>query len=119
MFEFLRDFPLTVFGIVMERPPKTPYKGTQFLQTHYRWLLEQIERFMEQEQPDRMAIPVFDNLDPHSDRLFADCLTAYMARSRAGKALQHVVPKSVVRRFNVDARRSNSRPLRVCCAHGL
>jgi hypothetical protein len=31
LFEFLRDFDLTVFGIIMERPEKPPYEGIETL----------------------------------------------------------------------------------------
>lgn len=92
LFSWLRDFDLTAFGIVMERPAKPPYAGPDILNTQHRWLLERIDRFMEREHPDEMAIPIFDGQDPVSNRNFADCFTAFMARSKAGRAMQHVVP---------------------------
>lgn len=91
-FEVLRDFELTVFGIVMERPDRVPYQGPNFLQTQYRWLLERIDRFMEREHPKYMAIPIFDGQDPTSNRIFSECFTAFMARTDAGRAMQHIVP---------------------------
>jgi uncharacterized protein DUF3800 len=92
LFSWLRDFDLTTFGIVMERPTKAPYEGSDILSTQHRWLLERIDRFMEREHPDEMAIPIFDGQDPVSNRNFADCFTGFMARSKIGRAMQHVVP---------------------------
>lgn len=92
IFDRLRDFELVAFAIVMERPTKVPYTGPGFLPTQFRWLLERIERFMERDHPKHMAIPVFDGQDPQSNKNFAECFTSYMARHKAGKAMQHVVP---------------------------
>lgn len=92
MFDFLRDFELTIFAIVMERPTEMPYQGRDFLQKHYRWLLERIDRCMEREHPAYMALPIFDGQDPRSNKIFADSFTGFMAKSDAGRALQHIVP---------------------------
>jgi hypothetical protein len=92
VFDRLRDFDLTTFAIVMERPTQMPYEGPAFLQTQHRWLLERIERFMDREHPRFHAVPVFDGQDPNSNKKFADCFTAFMARTTAGKAMHHIVP---------------------------
>jgi Protein of unknown function (DUF3800) len=92
MFDHLRDVDLAVFGIVMERPDRDPYAGPDFLQTHFRWLLERIDRFMENEHPSYMAIPIFDGQDPRTNQIFADCFTGFMAKSTSGRAMAHVVP---------------------------
>jgi hypothetical protein len=91
-FELLRDFDLAVFAVVMERPDTDPYSGAGLLQAQYRWLLERIDRYMEDEHPKHMALPIFDALDPKQTRTFSDCFGAFMARSQAGRAMQHVVP---------------------------
>jgi hypothetical protein len=92
LFDWLRDFDLKAFAIVMERPNKPPYEGPQFLNTHHRWLLERIDRFMEREHPAEMAIPIFDGQDPTNNRRFSDCFTSFMSRTTAGRAMQHIVP---------------------------
>lgn len=92
LFEMLRDFELTVFAIVMERPTQPPYEGAGFLQAQYQWLLERIERFMEREHSNEYAIPIFDGQDPASNRIFSDCFTSFMARTEAGRAMKHIVP---------------------------
>ncbi len=92
LFEFLRDFELTVFAVVMERPNRTPYRGSDLLQTHYIWLLQRIERFMERDHPTAHAIPIFDGQDPTSNRNFSACFTGFMMRADAGRALLHIVP---------------------------
>lgn len=92
LFEFLREFPITAFAIVMERPQQVPYQGRDFLQTHYRRLLQRIDLHMEQSHPSSMAIPIFDGQDPISNRIFADCFTGYMVKSAGGRGLTHVVP---------------------------
>ena len=91
-FDILRDFPLAVFGIVMERPTQELYNGPGFLQTQHRWLLERIERFMERDHPHHFAIPVFDGQDPSSNRSFSECFTGYMVKTEGGRALKHIVP---------------------------
>ncbi|MGH2453528.1 MAG: DUF3800 domain-containing protein, partial [bacterium] len=92
LFEMLRDFPLTIFGIVMERPAHVLYSAPGFLQTQYRWLLERIERFMERDHPDDFAIPIFDGQDPSSNHIFSDSFTGYMVRTEGGRALKQIVP---------------------------
>jgi len=92
LFEWLRDFDLTVFAIVMQRPAKPLYEGPEFLNTQHRWLLERIDRFMEREHPKAMAIPIFDGQDPTNNLRFSDCFTSFMARTQAGRAMQHIVP---------------------------
>lgn len=92
LFDHLRDVDLAVFGIVMERPDRNPYSGPDFLQTHFRWLLERIDRFMEREHPAYMAIPIFDGMDPASNLTFSNCFTGFMAKSTSGRAMSHVVP---------------------------
>jgi Protein of unknown function (DUF3800) len=92
VFELLRDFDLSVFAIVMERPDKELYEGPEFLQTHFRWLFERVDRFMEREHPNHWAIPIFDGQDPGSNKKFSRCFEAFMARSDAGRAMRHIVP---------------------------
>ena len=72
LFEFLRDFDLHTFGITMERPSKQPYEGVETLPTQYRWLLERIERFMENEHPTHFALPIFDTRDPGTNRILSE-----------------------------------------------
>jgi hypothetical protein len=92
LFEFLRDFPLHAFGITMERPDKVPYESVETLPTQYRWLLERIERFMENEHPEHWALPIFDTRDPVQNRLLSESFTGYMARSAEGRAMHRIIP---------------------------
>jgi hypothetical protein len=91
-FEMLGDIDLTVFAIVMERPEKAPYEGPELLQCHHRYLLDRIERFMDEEHPTYMALPIYDALDPGSTRIFAASFNSFMSKSNAGRAMQHIVP---------------------------
>lgn len=92
LFEFLRDFDLHTFGITMERPDRVPYESAATLPTQYRWLLERIERFMENEHPTHWALPIFDTRDPSQNRLLSESFTGYMARSTEGRAMQRIIP---------------------------
>jgi hypothetical protein len=92
LFEFLRDFDLHTFGITMERPEKVPYEGTETLPTQYRWLLERIQRFMENEHPEHWALPIFDTRDPVQNRVLSESFTGYMARSSEGRAMHRIIP---------------------------
>jgi hypothetical protein len=60
LFEYLRDFPIAIFAIVMERPTERPYRGPEVLQRQYWWLLERVNRFVATDHPGHMAIPIFD-----------------------------------------------------------
>lgn len=95
LFEFLRDFEMTVFGITMHRPERQPYEGVETLPTQYRWLLERIERFMEHDHPKHWALPVFDTRDPGQNRILSESFTAFMATSPEGRAMQHIVPSAL------------------------
>lgn len=92
LFDYLRGFDLTVFGIVMERPDRPPHRAPGFLPTQHRWLVERIQRFMEREHPDSMAVLVFDSQDPQSKRALAEASGNFLARSEAGRAMTQMVP---------------------------
>ena len=91
-FEIVNDADVTVFAMVMERPSKAPYEGPELLQCHHRYLLDRIERFMSEEHPNSMALPIYDALDPTQTRIFAASFNSFMSRSNPGRAMQHVVP---------------------------
>jgi Protein of unknown function (DUF3800) len=92
LFEYLRDFPITIFAIVMERPTERPYRGSEVLQRQYWWLLERVNRFVATDHPGHMAIPIFDGQDPTSNRVLSDSFTAFMARTAIGQAMDRIVP---------------------------
>lgn len=92
LFDFIGEADLAIFAIVMERPPRLPYDGQDYLQPQFRWLLERVERFMENDHPKEFAIPIFDGQDPASNQKFADCFTGFMTKSAAGRGMQHIVP---------------------------
>jgi hypothetical protein len=91
-FEMVNNFDVIVFAMVMERPDKPPYEGPELLQCHHRYLFNRIERFMAEEHPSHMALPIYDALDPGSTRIFAASFNAFMSKSTAGRAMQHIVP---------------------------
>jgi len=91
-FDMVNDLDLTVFGIVMEKPDKAPYEGPELLQCHHRYLFDRVERFMSEEHPNHMALPIYDALDPGSTRIFAAGFNSFMSKSNAGRAMQHIVP---------------------------
>lgn len=93
-FDRLRDFPLTIFAVVCERPTRAPYEGPDVLQAHQRYLLERVNTFMEREHPDDLALLIYDNIDPGSARNFASSLDAYMERG-AGHRLKYVLPSAL------------------------
>jgi hypothetical protein len=91
-FEMVNDMDMAVFAMVMERPDRAPYEGPELLQCHHRYLLNRIERFMAEEHPNHMALPIYDALDPGSTRMFAAGFNSFMSKSNAGRAMQHLVP---------------------------
>jgi hypothetical protein len=91
-FDFIRDSGLMIFAVVMERPTQELYQAETFLQPHFRWLLERIDRFMEREHPRHFALPIFDGQDPRSNEKLSRCFTNFMARSKPGRAMQRIVP---------------------------
>jgi hypothetical protein len=92
LFEYLRDFPITIFAIVMERPTEKPYRGPEVLQRQYWWLLERVNRCLATDYPGQMAIPIFDGQDPTSNRMLSDSFTSFMARTAIGQAMNRIVP---------------------------
>ncbi|MGH8932949.1 MAG: DUF3800 domain-containing protein [Egibacteraceae bacterium] len=92
LFEFLRDFDLTVFAIVMERPLKPPYRGPEILPRQYWWLLERVNHLIENDHPTQHAVVVFDGQDPASNKLLSDRFTSFMARTSIGRSMSYIVP---------------------------
>lgn len=92
LFEFLRDFNLTVFAMVMERPSKPLYRGPDVLPRQHHWLLERVNRFMEEDHPAHLAVVVFDGQDPNSNKLLSDCFTSFMAKTKDGQSMTYIVP---------------------------
>jgi hypothetical protein len=91
-FDVLAPFPLTAYGIVMERPEHTPVRDGRSLATQHRWLLERIQLHCERAGPDEYATVVFDDMDPGSNAAFSSTFGAWMARTPAGRSMNRIVP---------------------------
>lgn len=88
-----------------------PYESAATLPTQYRWLLERIERFMENEHPTHWALPIFDTRDPGQNRLLSESFTGYMARSTEARTPLQIAGSQVPRGARRGHRASHARTL--------
>jgi len=102
-FEMVNDFNMTVFAMVMERPDKAPYEGPELLQCHHRYLFNRVERFMAEEHPNHMALPIYDALDRVDTHLRRRLQRVHVEVDRRACHAAHR-PKPVVCGFRAYAR---------------
>jgi hypothetical protein len=107
-FELIRHVPMTVFGVIVERPTdesaesRGPAGGDGVdtlapvpprLPDHYRFLLQRVQLYMQETYPSttEMATIVFDEDDRRSDQRLARAFAAFMYRSPEGHRSQRIV----------------------------
>lgn len=59
-FEMIRNIPLIVFAVIMERPQSVPPTDIDFLPMQFRHLLYRINRYLELEGASRLGAVFFD-----------------------------------------------------------
>lgn len=108
-FELIRQSPVTVFGVIMERPlavsaepiPVPEEAGASAdlgavaarLPDYYRFLLQRVQLHMEAVYPssNEMAVVVFDEDERHSDEELARSFASFMYRSQEGHRARRIV----------------------------
>ena len=83
-FDLLRELPITVFAIKMERPQQTPPE-TDFLPNQFRFLLERIALLAESQK--QMATLLFDGDGIAPFGGLSEKFNSYLHRSNEGRAL--------------------------------
>ncbi len=98
-FEMVRNIPLTIFAIIMERPNTLPPTDVDFLPMQFRHLLYRINRFLEVEGQNRLGAIFFDGDGTQYNKLSVR-FTNWLYRSRGGQSLTNLVDSP----FFVDSR---------------
>ena len=98
-FELLRNFPLTVFAIVMERPVSPPPVERNFLPMPFRYILQRINRLAEQDPNIDLAAVMFDGDGSQYNRI-SERFSNWLFRSNSGRSLTHLAESP----FFVDSR---------------
>ena len=86
-FSALLNLPLTVFGVVMERPSAVPAPDPVFLPDQFRYLVQRIELLAESK--DEMATILFDGAAGQLGGLSFK-FDAFLYRSDEGRASTHI-----------------------------
>ena len=55
-------------------------------------LLERIEHFMQEQNPNKSAVIVLDRVKDDEDKNLSECLSDFLFRSSSGKRMRHLVP---------------------------
>ena len=89
--DLLRTSPIAVFAIQMRRPDAVPNwpKGT--LSPHYRLLIERVELFMRENEPDGFAKILFDERDPGADAVDSRSMRTFISDTAEGHSWSHVL----------------------------
>ncbi len=98
-FEMFREFPLTVFAIVMHRPVEPVSTDRNFLPFQFRYLLQRIDRLVELTPEIDLATVMFDGDGDQLNRL-SERFSNWLIRTDSGKSLTHLVDSP----FFVDSR---------------
>ena len=88
-FEFVNNFPLVVFAIVMERPLMEPPKDRNILPMPFRYILQRIDRLTElgdMGSGTDLAAVMFDGDGSQSHRI-SERFSNWLFRSHSGRAL--------------------------------
>jgi hypothetical protein len=86
-FEMCRNFPLTLFAIVMERPLTPPPTSRDILPMPFRYILYRVNRLVETEKPDDLAIVLFDGDGSQYNRL-SERFSNWLYKSLKGRSLR-------------------------------
>ena len=86
-FEMCRNFPFTLFAIVMERPLTPPPTDRDILPMPFRYILYRVNRFVETEQPDDLAVLLFDGDGSQYNRL-SGRFSNWLYKSLRGRSLR-------------------------------
>ena len=98
-FDLVRNFPLVVFAIVMERPTSEPPTDRNFLPMPFRYILQRINRFTELDPDTDLASVMFDGNGSQFNQI-SERFSNWLFRSRSGRSLTHLAESP----FFVDSR---------------
>ena len=86
-FSALLNLPVTVFGVIMERPSVSHSSDTSYLPAQFRYLVQRIE--LSAESRDEMATILFDGSAGQLGGLSFK-FDAFLYRSEEGRACSHI-----------------------------
>ena len=88
-FDLCRNFPLTVFAIVMERPTSEPPTDRNFLPMPFRFILQRINGLVESESDIDLAAVMFDGDGSQYSRI-SERFSNWLFRSSSGRSLNYL-----------------------------
>ena len=88
-FDLCRNFPLTVFAIVMERPTSEPPTDRNFLPMPFRFILQRINRLVELQSDIDLAAVMFDGNGSQYNRI-SERFSNWLFRSTSGRSLNYL-----------------------------
>ena len=98
-FDLCRNFPMTVFAVVMEKPSVAPPTDRDYLPMPFRYILQRVNRFAEMEPDVDLATVMFDGDGSHYNRI-SERFSNWLFRSESGRSLTHLAESP----FFVDSR---------------
>jgi len=98
-FEMCRNFPMTIFSVVMERPNSSPSTDRNFLPMPFRYILYRINKLTELESPGELAAVMFDGDGSQYNRI-SERFSNWLFRSDGGRSCVHLADNP----FFVDSR---------------
>lgn len=101
VFELLRDLPVTVFAIVMEKPTEPLPRSDSRLPRQYRYILRRVDSLL-QDYPESLSVVLIDGDGSQYGGLSAK-IEQYLHRHGEGRALSKIVdsPYFVDSRYTV------------------
>ena len=99
LFDMCRNFPMTVFAIVMDKPDRPPPTERDFLPIQFRQILYRVNRLVELEYPDDLAAVMFDG-DGSQFNGLTERFSNWLFRTYTGQAAKYLADSP----FFVDSR---------------
>ena len=99
LFDMLRNFPVTVFAVVMDKPHEHPPTDKDFLPIQFRQILYRVNRLVELEYPDDLAAVMFDG-DGSQFNGLTERFSNWLFRTYAGQTAKYLADSP----FFVDSR---------------
>ena len=89
IFELLRDLPVTIFAVVMERPDQPLPRSDSRLPRQYRYILQRVNSLL-QDYPEYLSVVLIDGDGSQYGGLSAK-IEQYLHRHAEGQALSKIV----------------------------
>jgi hypothetical protein len=79
------------FAVTSKGPVKSLKSGRTYFPKQLQFLLERVKNYTALKSPQKLAVPVIDNVEDKTNRTIAEAMSNFLFRSAFGQAFAHMV----------------------------